>query len=395
MTKFGREKIQISMDFPLQIHPPCLIFNAFEIGNQGIEGDVPLLTREPLIAIIVFLLLPIKIKTFMKISKYLVCACIMGTALVGFSGCSEDDEKDYDDGNGLPAQELPSVSNAGIKFPVLSFSRNGEVWSYCYDANGRMLSCESAWEKCAYKSNPLSVYATYGEKDSDGWKSYENIRVNDGGFMTSCSGRYFESNGETGGFSATFTYDNEGHLLSEDAIMTEDGHEADYEKWTMNYTWIDGNLTKIVTNGSYKNTEEGEEGTDQEVVVFTYDMSRYSNSGIYYFADILIGTWLLDSPSFFYSGLMGRTTKNIPMSYTITYSEDGEEEYSDSYELSEVAYNADGSIKSIKCEYAADYSYGTFCSYGYAAYSLPDMSYNVASQFHSRGLKRHRIGARK
>ena len=328
----------------------------------------------------------------LKARFYVGLLCMLA---VGFASCSDDDDdKGKGNDNGGVAQELPSSSDVGIKFPVQACMKNGYLRTYRYDGNGRMLACVSDEENFVYNSNPLSVHVTYSKNGSDAndWKSYENIRVNTSGFMTSCDGLYYEDHSygeiESGSFSGTFTYNADGHILSEDGIMTC-GDEENYEKWTMTFTWTDGNLMKIVTNSNYKNTEEEEEGTSQEIIEFAYDKTKYSNSGLYYFADVVGGTWLLDSPSFFYTGLMGRTTKNIPTSYTITYSENGEVDYSDSYMVSKVEYNADGSIRLISADYY-DSSYSCELYYGYAGYPLPDWSYGVAPQLRMKGLRHYR-----
>lgn len=63
---------------------------------------------------------------------------------VGFASCSDDDDdKGKGNDNGGVAQELPSSSDVGIKFPVQACMKNGYLRTYRYDGNGRMLACVS------------------------------------------------------------------------------------------------------------------------------------------------------------------------------------------------------------------------------------------------------------
>lgn len=170
---------------------------------------------------------------------------------------------------------------------------------------------------------------------------------------------YFESKWNGTG-SATYTYDNEGHLTS----MTQSGGEDGIEKgepytssWIekVTLTWENGLLKEI----AYEDIGLENARTWSAVYTFGYD-TEYVNKYKQWVYFYVFG----DNNSIFlpYLGLMGIGPDKLPSSVTFTYKDklgtignDGTETYPCSYE-----FNADGSVaKANGWEYTYEYATGS------------------------------------
>ena len=244
------------------------------------------------------------------------CAGLCFAAVFGLSACKDDDEGGDGGGAGAVAQQMPLVANAGIQFPVTQYSERNDMETYTY-ADGRMTGAATSREKSSYSitSNPLVLTEQNFYSDTD-YRicTVRNIRVNENGFMTYAEiSDYginpYEDEWSEGG-SVTYSYDAEGHLVSESGTYTEGSSTFN---WTCTYTWENGNLMNMDYRG------EDEEEAYHDVYTFVYGDGQWNNPGVYpvQMMDISI----MEMPLVFYSGLMGRTTKNIPTSVTVTESD--------------------------------------------------------------------------
>ena len=252
-----------------------------------------------------------------------LCAALCLAAGFGLSACSDDDEGEGGGaGGGVAAQQMPLVADAGIQFPVTQYSEYPlEMETYTY-SGGRMTgAATSDGDSYSVTSNPL----TLTELGDNYTSTLRNIRVNGNGFMTyaeiSSSGSdYYDGNWYERG-SVTWRYDAEGHLVGESGNIAESS-DGSYS-WTCTYTWENGNLM----NAEYRDEEDGE--VYRYVCTFTYGDGQWNNPGVY--PAHLISVSGMELPVLFYSGLLGRTTKNIPASVTERNFDGDEESYTVTY----------------------------------------------------------------
>ena len=295
-----------------------------------------------------------------------LCAALCLAAGFGLSACSDDDEGGGGGaGGGVAAQQMPLVADAGIQFPVTQYSEYylSDMTTYTY-SGGRMTgAATSDGDSYSVTSNPL----TLTELGDDYTSTLRNIRVNGNGFMTyaeiSSSGSdYYDGNWYERG-SVTWRYDAEGHLVGESGNITESS-DGSYS-WTCTYTWENGNLM----NAEYRDEEDGE--VYRYVCTFTYGDGQWNNPGVY--PAHLINVSGMELPVLFYSGLLGRTTKNIPASVTERNFDGDEGFYRSTYNTVAVNYNQDNSVQSVVLQYVSSYgssSYTYTYRYGYADYPI-------------------------
>lgn len=304
--------------------------------------------------------------------KEKLCMCACGLLSLGLlTACSDDEGEVAGGGYGLMASTTPSVAHAGIDFPVTEI-RNGNTVEFKFDyTSGKMTGCESYNEVYEFAFNPLAV--TYSD-DYD-TETFRNIKVNSDGFITYCElhGNSLdeEDEGYSWDYSASYAYDKDGHLVFEKCHGTDSDGESD--TYTSVYTWEGGNLIKAEETSIYDYDGEVEE--EKWITEFEYDAEKYPNPGIYYCMDVVQGSGLLYS-FFFYAGMAGRTTKNIP----VTYSQIDEMQYVRKFVTTGCTYNEDGSLRSVLSRSVnndGSYGYSTSFSYGYKDYPLPELRSSV------------------
>ena len=284
-----------------------------------------------------------------KMMKNCGYAFVIGMMLFGLPACNDDDDNENDESkSGTPAQQPPQVNGAGIQYPVTSVTAYGTTWTYEY-ADGRMTGGKTnGGFVFSLSSNPLVIQTGY----PDDVYTYSNIRVNESGFITYAEMTNIYEGEVYATGSATCRYDTEGHLVYEKGNFRDaDGYT---ESYTTVYTWQNGNLMQIETTDTYEG--EGERHTDIYTVEYAYDTSKWQNPGVYAHCDEEEGlSWFFEAPLFYYAGLLGRSTQNIPTNMTLTEHSEGEEDYVYSTTFNDVTYNDDGSIQSIGFPYNAFY----------------------------------------
>ena len=297
-----------------------------------------------------------------------LCLGLCLTAGFTLSSC-DDDEGEGGGGGGTPAQQPPKVADAGIQFPVTQYSEySSYVETYTY-ADGRITGGSTPYgTQYSITQNPLTLTSISGSGSET--QSLYNIQSNGSGFMTyaQCSYSYSDSTAsdyENG--SIRWEYDAEGHLLKESASITESS-DGPYS-WTCTYTWQDGNLM----TAEYSYNEDGD--VWRTGCTFTYDTNKWSNTGV--FPAHMIDISGLEIPILFYSGLLGRTTKNIPTSVTESDYEGDSITWSQTYITTDVDYNDDTSVRSVETENG--YGYTETYRFGYDAYPINTPSYSAAT----------------
>ena len=297
--------------------------------------------------------------------KKCVFVCATGLLAAAFPSCSnEDEESGGTISYGKLASEVPPVANAGIQFPVTgiyhqstNYGNASLAQAYIY-RDGRMAGgyeCQNR-ETIEFSSNPLAVKISSSYSSYEETEEFKNIKVNSDGFITSCEWEYWENDeGEQWWDKTTITlaYDGEGHLILEKYRNTDmDGY---WENGTISYTWENGNLVKTEGVSVSSEDEEDDDWRYTEELTYDEDETRYPNTGVWHFYDL--GDVGNDSfyDAFLYAGLLGRSTKNIPLTFK-------ENQYFDEdyyvYTTTGVNYNQDGSIESIHSIYDRTSSWG-------------------------------------
>lgn len=298
--------------------------------------------------------------TYSQFSIVLVC-------LVSFclTACSNEEEVCSETiSYGKHASSLQPVSKAGIKFPVTSVnnpysSYQPVLHAFVYE-NGCMKKAYDGDDEFEFLSDPLTVKASaiYYKNTTSEYSEYiefKNIKVNKDGFITSCDAIYTEEDeGEiySEKLSVMLTYDDEGHLILSKYHYT--WYDGSPETGTSVYTWENGNLIKMSAKSVL--IEEGEE--EREFLYeeeYTYDENLYPNPGIWnFYNEEGIGICDVFPVEMCYAGLLGKTTKNIPLTYK-------ESQYFDdayyNYTTNSVSYNDDGSVQAINSSAVYNYNY--------------------------------------
>ena len=300
--------------------------------------------------------------------KKCVFVCAAGLLAAALPSCSnEDEESGGTISYGKLASEVPPVANAGIQFPVTGIyhgynsgfgnSSLGQAYTY---RDGRMTGGYERLndEVIEITSNPLTVRISRKTSYIEEVEEYKNIKVNSDGFITSCECEYHEIDEDEDymeHYTYTLAYDSEGHRILEKYHLTDvDGY---WENGTTTYTWEDGNLIKTewVWESSDHEDEEGVDWRYTEEMTYDEDETRYPNTGVWHFYDLgAVGNDAFYD-AFLYAGLLGRPTKNIPL--TFKESQYFDEDYY-VYTTTGVNYNQDGSIESIHSIYDRTSSWG-------------------------------------
>lgn len=247
-------------------------------------------------------------------------------------GCSKDNESEPDNEN----------QTNGTKFSPTSVGRLGDTpWIFTY-VKGQLAGA-------TYK--PSSAYIidvqidrdekfVFIQKTIDGRLSNMTARytINTAGYISTLNEEY----------SWTFTYNSDGYMTQAKGISSDNSI-----KYTINYTWANGNLMKrdCMVNQTFAS---GTSYSTTDTYIFDYE-DEQNNSGLN-IQDIIVTSNPI-APYYFYTGLLGKASKNIPTSYNEKLlAPEGNYIYDSSIECS---YNSDNSIMQVIT------SYGTW-AYQYA-----------------------------
>ena len=285
----------------------------------------------------------------------------------GFSLLACNDDDGDEGGNGV--QQPPKVTDIGIQYPVTQYiNQSEEMETYTY-SDGRMTggySTSGASFLISY--NPLVLMEQHEEYSS----TLRNIKINDSGFMTyaetSSSEPLPDENWYENG-SITWTYDAEGHLLSENGNIT-DSSDGPYA-WSCTFYWSDGNL---ISSEYRLKEEEGHEF--RQLYAWSYGGNQWPNSGVY--PERFIQATGTELPVLFYSGLLGKTTRLVPTAVTVREMEGDTETYRWEYSTIDVNYNGDRSIRSVEVALEGNPDYSDIYLFGYAGYPIEWTSGNTS-----------------
>lgn len=239
-------------------------------------------------------------------SILILCASLFCTS------CSNDSD-DQEDIGGIVAQTTPLLESIGVTHPVKSINQNSWnkiIFNYL---EGRMVSgndMEDEIGNFTITSNPLKISASCEDQYDSSRTSYSMLRINEQGYLTYGKEQTINiatEDGET--ITETFEntlkaeYDSNGyitHLTVEWIDHETSGDQRAIEE--RYYTWKNGNLIKI----EEKEIENGEAETYITTYSYDNDATQNLNSGIFFGINY--------NNAITYSGLLGRPSKNIPVS---------------------------------------------------------------------------------
>lgn len=240
--------------------------------------------------------------------------------------------------------------------------KSDEGYSYftlSYDEKGRVTQIESECfvEKYEISYSPIVIKEYIEDWEAGGgWKLYYTYSA-----KTDSKGRIIQMDveGRDGvmGFSDTYTYDNDGYLVST-VRKSPDGEQAQ----TTQYTWENGNLTETLWTDKYLSGWNDTKGDYHELYVTDHlSMTATYGNQTTVSRPIALGTWVAQGGQTLVcvSGLFGNTSKNLPThvflsglpteypdAYPNEYRDNSrgwEEEYSFSY-----TFNTDGTVATEK-----------------------------------------------
>ncbi len=268
-------------------------------------------------------------------------SCLAAACLA--AACGDDEE----DGGGTTGENatdvMPPVAGAGIRFPVAAIYDGGSrspSAAFSYE-NGRMTGAYGEdGIRYVFGESPLTVKGKWdGNVGQE--ESFKDIRLNPMGFVTSCDYEVRVRNqGEEhvalARSSIEIEYDSEGHMVrvTDRYSGTDGGNPSGTYEYHEELTWQGGNLTSI----------RGYEGDDMTYeAAYTYSEDRYPNPGVWNFfsPDGADGGGDFLPVAFRYAGLLGKPTKDIPLTCT---EKDG---ISYAHAVKDVDYNGDGSVAGI------------------------------------------------
>lgn len=303
---------------------------------------------------------------------------------LGLGSCSESDNNiDIDKPNGsgsvIPDEEestgvIPTTDKTlGILFPVTSITTEEGISTFEYQ-NNKMVQGISrypyyGWRNFDFqiKENPLRInitlYDDYGEYvNATESVGFTNIKTNKYGFITEAQMKFI-SEEETSSGKIEVNYNSKGYITKQKYYEQFAGG---YNLLTIDFSWNNDNLKQMSVYWEEKNDYDDYTEYQYESDIYTFEYSSNSsqnpNTGIYFWRGLYEDDVLYDF--LWYSGLFGKTSKNIPISATDKFSwkevvsghERAHEEGEECTDV-ETFYNQDGSISSIK--YLTEYSDST------------------------------------
>lgn len=306
-----------------------------------------------------------------KILFYTIC-CLFTLTI---SSCSEDDnnidiEKPNGSGPVIPDEEestgvIPTTDKTlGIRFPITSITTEEGISAFDYQNNKMVLGTSRfpyyGWRNFDFqiKENPLRIditlYDDYGESvNTTESVSFTNIKTNKYGFITEAQ-MTFKSKEETNSGKIEVVYNSKGYITKQKYYEQFVGG---YNLLTTDFIWKNDNLTQVSIYYEEKDNYDDYTEYQYESDIYTFEYSSNPslnpNTGIYFWRDLYEDDVFYDF--LWYSGLFGKTSKNIPISVTDKFSwkevvsgnerahEEGEE-----HTDVETFYNQNGSISSIR-----------------------------------------------
>lgn len=225
---------------------------------------------------------------------------------MGFVSCSDDD-KDEPNGveNGTEVMNPSNVFTAGVPKQVGSMS-------VTTDLKGLVTAMTNTEDgvKITFTYPSMSRAESYDvimTVDDDGDKTVFNLLLNDMGFAKYC--KQIESDGDVEEW--WFEYNSDGQLIK--MKRSEGGNEV------TEITYENGNISKI----KMRSEDDGDGGD----YVIGYGSSIIENKGCIMLFDETFGIDMDEMEYAYFAALLGKATKNLPVSNIYTRYNPNEEPY--------------------------------------------------------------------
>ena len=231
--------------------------------------------------------------------KNLIYLLMMALGATMFTACSDDDEKDVDEGI-TDVTILPKKIKKVLYYEYDEDDRleHSSEQEFDYDADGRIISCKQGDEiaKYTYSENKITI-------KMDKYDEEYNFIVENGRIASS---QYIDRDGVE---NRTFKYDGN-YLNKVNATHKEDG---EVYSWTETLSFSNGNLSKYEYN----------DDDDWENAVFTYgNQLNNLNIDLYYIIDYFES----DIAKVFQFNMTGKRSKYLPSSMKFSFPEWDEDE---------------------------------------------------------------------
>ncbi len=248
----------------------------------------------------------------MKATKLLILLTFILTGLT-FSSCSDDDENEK------------TINTFGPKNVFTGdLPKTVGISSVKYNTEGLVEEMSNLYYKITFEyqtklksaNDTKSVLMTVNDLE-DPENSYTAVfEIGENGFASKALETYVDKTTDTW----EFKYNNDGQLN----YMKRS--EGDNEITTITYT--DGNITGIKMVSDDKN-----EGTYSASIAYTSEVHSkgIENKGCIMLFDITFGIDMDEMEIAYYAGLLGRATKNLPLTMTQTYTYSDEPSSSNTY----------------------------------------------------------------
>lgn len=296
----------------------------------------------------------------MKILNYLLSACIMSSALVGFTGCGDDDPKDNQQSTNTPGDpnnpeesgspNTPDPNQPVVANPITGLAtRYNNKWKFNY-TNGKMVGgTNNEGTTFSFGTNPFTITSSWADENGFDKEIYSNIKLNKNGYIISAN--YFDEGKETypeetetwkyvGTISISYINDEYINKVIMDGKLIENGEDAGTVHNEITFTWNDGNIVSIYCKYHEEN-DEGDFDEGNSLTTFNYTAGQL-NSGIYltdFFEDFT-------DPYFWYSDLLGKPGKQVPTHVNYVDEVNQEDPYRYSYDIT-ANYNGDATVSSL------------------------------------------------
>lgn len=255
----------------------------------------------------------------MKATKLLILLTLILTGLT-VSSCSDDDENEEIINTFGPKNVFTGDLPKTINGVTIKYNTDGLVEEVSDSYYYKVTFEYQTKAKSESYTNSVTMVVNYLEYPNDNYTVLFEIGEN--GFASKALETYADKTTDTW----EFKYNNDGQLN----YMKRS--EGDNEITTITYT--DGNITGVKMVSDDKN-----EGTYSASIAYTSEAHSkgIGNKGCIMLFDLTFGIDMDEMEIAYYAGLLGRATKNLPLTMTQTYT------YSDEPSSSNI-YNFDWTL---------------------------------------------------
>ncbi len=263
-----------------------------------------------------------------KLKLFALAILAMGVCM-NLTSCNDDD----DDSKGSLRGDASIITTDDYKQWVVTYANE---YNYSYDNNGQCIKIGDNWDLSDPK-NPI-----YNESTS--WIYNGKFSYTGSGYVSKMSlNADYERGGkavENDNISISISYNKSDQITKISTSRTWEDYDdgsKDVNKETSTLSYVDGNLINIYISGSYdSNVFEGQWYTSKGTYEYTYTF-EYGNEENKYWQNLQYRCFYDYGSEYIGSfapiGWLGKGSKNLPTSYSYTYTENGSVREYGPYEL--------------------------------------------------------------